>query len=161
MAKLKIGVFGAGRGMTMVHQILGNPDAEFVAVCDKHQPTLDNCRKVAEDAGMDKVAYYTDFEDFFQHDMDAVVLANYANEHAPYGIRLLDSGRHIMTECLTCATMKEAVELIEAVERSGKVYTYAENYCYTPVRWEMRERYRRGEGEHDRAFGQAVRSTGR
>ena len=45
MAKLKIGVFGAGRGMTMVHQILGNPDAEFVAVCDKHQPTLDNCKR--------------------------------------------------------------------------------------------------------------------
>ncbi len=157
MAKIKIGVFGAGRGMTMVHQILGNPDAEFVAVCDKHQPTLDNCRKVAEDAGLNKVAYYNNFEDFFQHDMDAVVLANYANEHAPYGIRLLDSGRHIMTECLTCATMKEAVELIEAVERSGKVYTYAENYCYTPVRWEMRERYRRGDiGELMYAEGEYV-----
>ena len=145
MAKIKIGVFGAHRGMTMVHQILGSPDAELVAVCDKHQPTLDSCNKVAEDAGMDKIAYYNNFEDFYNHDMDAVVLANYANEHAPYGIRLLDRGRHIMTECLTCATLKEAVELIEAVERSGKVYTYAENYCYTAVRWEMRERFRRGD----------------
>ena len=157
MAKLKIGVFGAGRGMTMVRQLLGNPDAEFVAVCDMYQPSLDRCRKEAEEAGLDKVAYYTDFEDFYNHDMDAVVLANYANEHAPFGIRLLDSGRHIMTECLTCATMKEAVELIEAVERSGKVYTYAENYCYTPVRWEMRERYRRGDiGELMYAEGEYV-----
>lgn len=32
MAKLKIGVFGAGRGIVMVRQILGNPDAELVAV---------------------------------------------------------------------------------------------------------------------------------
>jgi predicted dehydrogenase len=77
--------------------------------------------------------------------MDAVVLANYANEHVPFGIRLMESGRHIMTECLTCSTMKEAVELIEAVERTGVTYTYAENYCYTPVRWEMRQRYRRGD----------------
>ncbi len=157
MAKLKIGVFGAGRGMTMVHQILGNPDAELVAVCDKYKPLLDNCKKTADDAGLTKMEYFTDFEDFIQCDMDAVVLANYANEHAPYGIRLLESGRHIMTECLTCATMKEAVELIEAVERTGKIYTYAENYCYTPVRWEMRERYRRGDiGELMYAEGEYV-----
>ena len=157
MAKIKIGVFGAGRGMTMVDQILGNPDAELTAVCDKFVPALDACRKRAEDAGLTNVAYYTDFEDFIRHDMDAAVLANYANEHVPYGIRLLESGRHIMTECLTCATMKEAVDLIEAVERSGKVYTYAENYCYTAVRWEMRERYRRGDiGELMYAEGEYV-----
>ena len=29
MNRIKIGVFGAGRGMTMVHQILGNPDGEW------------------------------------------------------------------------------------------------------------------------------------
>ena len=145
MAKIKIGVFGAYRGMTMVNQILGNPDAELTAVCDKYQPALDNCRRTAEEAGLTRVAYYNNFEDFFNHDMDAVVLANYANEHVPFGIRLMESGRHIMTECLTCATMKEAVDLIECVERTGKIYTYAENYCYTPVRWEMRKRYRRGD----------------
>jgi predicted dehydrogenase len=53
--------------------------------------------------------------------------------------------------------MKEAVELIEAVERTGKVYAYAENYCYTPVRWEMRERYRRGDiGELMYAEGEYI-----
>lgn len=157
MAKIKIGVFGAGRGMTMVYQILGSKEAELVAVCDKYKPLLDNCRRVAEQAGLDKVAYYERFDDFFNHDMDAVVLANYANEHVPFGIRLMESGRHIMTECLTCATMKEAVELIETVERTGVIYTYAENYCYTPVRWEMRERYRRGDiGELMYAEGEYV-----
>jgi len=145
MAKLKIGVFGGGRGMVAIRQLLNNPDAELVAVCDKYLPLLDEVRKAAEDAGLYNVAYYSSFDDFIQHDMDAVIMANYAHEHATFGIRLLESGRHIMTECLTCANMKEAVELIEAVERTGKVYAYAENYCYTPVRWEMRERYRRGD----------------
>ena len=74
---------------------------------------------------MTNITYYERFDDFFNHDMDAVVLANYANEHVPFGIRLMESGRHIMTECLTCSTMKEAVELIEAVERTGVTYTYA------------------------------------
>ena len=144
MAKLKIGVFGAGRGIVMVRQILGNPDAELVAVCDKYVPLLERCKKVAEEAGLTGVEYFTDFEDFIQCDMDAVVLANYANEHVPYGIRLLESGRHIMTECLTCATMKEAVELIEAVERTGKTYTYAENYCFMAAPYETTTPYRQG-----------------
>ena len=145
MSKIKIGVFGAGRGIVMIKQIFSCPDAELVAVCDKYEPLLEKCKERAAEYGVGGIAYYTDFEKFFMHDMDAGVLANYANEHVPFAIRLLDSGRHVMTECLTCATMKEAVELIEAVERSGKIYTYAENYCYTPVRWEMRERYRRGD----------------
>ena len=144
MAKIKIGVFGAGRGMTMIRQILHSKEAELVAVCDKYKPLLDACRKEAEDCGLYNITYYERFDDFFNHDMDAVVCANYAHEHAKFGIRLLESGRHIMTECLTMANMAEAVQLIETVEKTGKIYTYAENYCYPPVRWEMRNIYRSG-----------------
>jgi len=143
--KLRIGVFGAKRGNALSKQLVNSPDAELVAVCDKYQPALDRCRLIAESAGNYSITYYQDFESFFQHEMDAVVLANYANQHAPYAIRFLDSGRHVLSEVLTCATMKEAVELIEAVERSGKVYSYAENYCYTAARWDMRRRYLNGE----------------
>jgi len=143
--------------MTAIRQLLNNPDAELVAVCDKYLPLLDNVRKAAEEAGLYNVAYYPSFDDFIQHDMDAVILANYAHEHATFGIRLLESGRHIMTECLTCANMKEAVDLIEAVERTGKIYAYAENYCYTPVRWEMKRRYQNGDiGELMYAEGEYI-----
>lgn len=146
MGKLKIGVFGACRGMTMISQLLQTGEAELVAICDKYEPHFSHSRKEAEEKyGVCNITYYTDFDEFICHDMDAVILANYANEHAPYAIRLLESGRHVMSECLACATMKEAVELIEAVERTGKVYTFAENYCYTPVRLEMRRRYRNGD----------------
>ena len=34
MAKLKIGVFGAARGRTMIDVLLEHPVAELVAVCD-------------------------------------------------------------------------------------------------------------------------------
>jgi len=159
--KLKIGVFGAGRGLSMINQLINNDItkeyAELVAVCDKYQPLLDRCKKAADDAGFDKITYYKSFDEFYNHDMDAVILANYANEHVPFGIRLLESGRHIMTEVLTCATMAEAVQLIEAVERTGKTYAYAENYCYTPVRLEMARRYKAGDiGELMYAEGEYV-----
>ena len=156
MAKIKVGVFGAGRGMTMIDQLLHNPNAELVAVCDKYVPILDECRKIADEKGI-KLALYEKFDDFFQHDMDAVVMANYAHEHAKFAIPLLLSGRNIMSEVLTCANMAEAVQLIEAVEKSGKFYAYAENYCFFNTTYEMKVRYRRGDiGELTHAEGEYI-----
>ena len=58
MGKLKIGVFGAHRGMTMIRQLLHNPDAEVTAICDKFVPALNEAGKTAEDAGL-KVGVWT------------------------------------------------------------------------------------------------------
>ncbi len=144
MAKLKIGVFGAHRGKTMMEQLYGHPDAELVAVCDKYVPALEEVRKIAEEHGV-TLALYERFEDFIRHDMDAVVLANYANEHAVFAVKCLEAGKHVMSEVLPCETMAQAVQLIETVERTGLVYTYAENYCYMTCTFEMWRRYKAGE----------------
>lgn len=130
--------------MTMINQLIGNPYAELTAVCDKFRPALESCKKAADAAGQ-KVALFENYDDFFNCDMEAVVLANYAHEHAKYAIGLLASGRHIMSEVLTCANLAEGVALAEAVEKSGKIYSYAENYCYFNTTWEMRRLYRRGD----------------
>ena len=142
--KPRIGVFGAHRGMSMIKMLLAYPEAELVAVCDKHVPSLNRVKERAEAAGME-VALYEDFESFFGHPMDAVVLANYATEHATFAVRCLDKGLHVLSECLPCETMAQAVELIEAVERSGKVYAYAENCCYMPWAFEMWKQYEKGD----------------
>ena len=65
--------------------------------------------------------YYTaeaNFDKFIEHDMDAVVLANYANEHAPYAIRCFEKNLHVYSECISNGTMAEGVELIRAFEKS-------------------------------------------
>ena len=154
--KIKVGVFGAYRGMSMIRVLAKHPDAELVAVCDKYRPALDKVSEVATENGL-QVALYESFEEFFNHEMDAVVLANYANEHAPYAVRLLKSGRHVMSEVLPCETMAQAVELIEAVESSGKVYAYAENYCYMNSTFEMWRRYQNNDiGEAQYAEGEYI-----
>lgn len=154
--KIKVGVFGAYRGMTMIDVLLGHPDAELVAICDKYAPLLDQCKKRLEQSEV-KATLYSSFDDFFNHDMDAVVLANYANEHAPFAIRLLNSGRHVCSEVMPVETLAQAVQLTEAVESSGKVYAYAENYCYFPATQEMRRRYRAGDlGEFTHGEGEYV-----
>ncbi len=154
--KIKVGVFGARRGMSMINIMARHPDAQLVAICDKYEPYRLQCNKLADELGQ-KIEYYTDFEEFFNHDMDAVVLANYANEHAPYAIRLLNSGRHVISEVLPTETMGQAVELVEAVEANNLVYAYAENYCYFPATTEMKRLYQRGDiGEFTHGEGEYV-----
>jgi len=156
MPKIKVGVFGAARGMTMVHVLAKHPDAQLVAVCDKYKPLLDKVDQKAQEHGL-QVSLYEDFEDFINHGMDAVVLANYANEHAPYAARLLQSGRHVLSEVLPCETMAQAVRLVEAAEASGRVYAYAENYCYMRGPFEMWRRYASGDiGEVQYAEGEYI-----
>ncbi len=155
-SKLKIGVFGAYRGKIMIDALLSHPDAELVAVCDKFEPALDIIRREAEEKKV-KVALYRTFDEFIKHDMDAVVLANYANEHAVYAIRCLNAGKHVMSEVLPAESMSQYVELIETVERTGLVYTYAENYCYMQHTFEMWKRYQRGDiGEITYAEGEYI-----
>lgn len=137
---VKIGVFGAGRGQSMMNYCQKTGNAKLVAVCDGYEPAL----TAAKEQYGDGIAYFSDFETFLACDMDLVVLANYANEHAPYAIRCLDAGKHVLSEVLPVQTMKEAVDLIEAVERNGKIYAYAENYCYMPAPKKIAEYIKNG-----------------
>ncbi len=141
MKKIKVGVLGGYRGTGMINYCKIASNAEVVAICDKSQEVLDIQKENLK--GLD-ITYYDNFEDFIKHDMDAVVLANYANEHAPFAIRAMKAGKHVFSEVLPCQTMKEAVELIEAVEKSGLVYAYGENYCYMKAPYEMRRLYKEG-----------------
>ena len=131
MKKVRIGVLGAYRGTSMINYCKRADHAEVVAICDKSPEALDAQREAAE--GLN-ITFYDHFDKFIEHDMDAVVLANYANEHAPFAIRCLKKGLHVFSEVLPVQNMKEAVELVEAVEESGLVYAYGENYCYMPTR---------------------------
>ena len=152
--KIKIGVLGAYRGTSMINYCEIAKSAEVVAICDKFEPALERQKELLKD---DRITYYTEFDEFLKHDMDAVVLANYANEHAPFAIRCLNAGKHVFSEVLPCQTLKEAVELIETVEKTGKVYAYGENYCYMSAPYEMRRLYKEGKlGEFEYGEGEYI-----
>ena len=154
MKKIKIGVIGVGRGKSMIRYCAAVDNAEVVAICDKWVDGLEMMKKKM--TGHD-ITYYTDYDEFLKHDMDAVVLANYATEHAPFAIKAMKAGKHVLSEVLPVQTMKEAVELVETVEETGMVYAYAENYCYMPAPREMRKLYREGKlGEFEYGEGEYI-----
>ncbi len=142
MKKVRVGVLGGYRGTSMINYCKRSNHAEVVAICDKSREILEAQKSAAE--GLN-ITFYERFEDFINHDMDAVILANYANEHAPFAITAMKKGLHVFSEVLPCQTMKEAVELIETCEETKVVYAYGENYCYMPATTEMKKLYRKGE----------------
>ena len=135
--KVKVGVVGVGRGTSMMRYCECSGNAEIVAICDNWEQGLKD--KLAE-LNDKNITGYTSYDEFLKHDMDVVVLANFATEHAPFAIKAMNAGKHVISEVLPCQTLKEAVELIETVERTGKEYLYLENYCFMPGPFEMRKR---------------------
>ena len=137
--RIRVGVVGVGRGESFAKAATPIVGMELVALCDLWEKRL---RAVGERY---QVATYTDYDEFLKHPMDAVILANYFHEHAPFAIKALESGKHVMSETSSNATLAEGVALCRAVERTGLIYMLAENYPYTAFNQEMRRIYRSGE----------------
>jgi predicted dehydrogenase len=136
--KIKVGVIGVGRGQSFM-RVAAHTGMELVAICDTWKERL---TKVGKQYG---IATYADYDKFLEHDFDAVVLANYCHDHAPFAVKALDAGKHVLSECIPARTMGQCVELVEAVERSKKIYMLAENYPYSKANMELARLYRAGE----------------
>jgi len=152
--KLRIGILGGSRGMDFAMRVL--PDYEFAeitAVCETYPVLLEKCKNFFKEQGK-SVYCCDDFEDMLRAGIDAVIIANYANEHAPYAIRALEMGVHVYSEVQPVQTLAEACSLCDAVEKSGKVYAYGENYCYFDHNFAMRQHYDAGD------IGEAVSLEG-
>ena len=141
MKKIKIGVLGGYRGNSMARYCRISDNVDLVAICDNNPFVLDAQKDLSKEFN---ITFYDNFDEFIKHDMDAVILANFANEHAPFAIKALKAGKHVFSEVLPFQTMKEAVELIETVEQTGNIYAYGENYCYMPAPYEMKKLYKEG-----------------
>ena len=157
--KIRIGVVGTrGGGQAFATAASALPGTELVAICGTSEGRL---KEVGRRYG---VATYTRFDDFLGHDMDGVVLANYFHAHAPLAIRALKAGFHVMSETAACANLAEGVALCRAVERTGKIYMFAETYPYNAANQQMRRVYQTGEvgrvlyaeGEYNQPFPQEV-----
>ncbi len=135
--KIRVGVLGVGRGQSFMHTA-AHANMELVAICDTWKERVKSVGKKY------KVATYTDFEKFLGHDMEAIILANYCHDHAPFAVKAMNAGFHVMSECISARTMGQCVELVETVEKTGRIYMLAENYPYMLSTLDMHRVYKTG-----------------
>jgi predicted dehydrogenase len=135
---VRVGVLGLRRGAAMA-RLAQQIGMELVAVCER-----DDRRREQAATALGAHAY-REVEPFLDHVMDAVILVNDFDQHAPVAIQALERGLSVLSETAACRTLAEGVALVEATERSDGVYMFAENYPNMPLIREMRRRYAAGD----------------
>ncbi|WP_280341835.1 Gfo/Idh/MocA family protein [Nocardia neocaledoniensis] len=123
---MRIGVVGLGMGLYLASwsRQLG---IDVVAGCDR-----DAQRRTDAATALPGADLYEDWTALLDLDLDAVILANDFDEHAPPAIAFLDRGIHVLSEAAACADEDQATALIEAERRSAATYSFAENYVFHP-----------------------------
>lgn len=135
--KIKLGVMGGGRGKDLIHYCMRDARIKLQAVCDFNKDVLADVEKELKENG-GTAELYENFDDFIDSGLDAVILANYANEHVPFAIRCLEKNISVLSEVVLARNLDEIVKLCDAVEKSDAIYVYGENYCYSDAAREMK-----------------------
>lgn len=130
MQKVKIGVVGCG-AIGQVHHLPNLKELwglyDVAAVCDV---SADAARHAADRFGVPQA--FTDYAAFLDSGLDAVVLCQ-TDPKTEFGVRALESGKHLFIEKPVCFSMQEIDSLIAAQEESGKVGQAGYMKVYDPA----------------------------
>lgn len=123
---MRVGVVGLRMGLHLAAwcRRLG---MEVVAACDR-----DAARRGEAAEMLPGTTFFEEWTALLDHPMDAVMLANDFDEHAPLAIAFLDRGIHVLSESAACVDERQAAELLAAERRSSATYSFAENYVFHP-----------------------------
>ena len=118
--KLKVGIIGTGWiAESHIQSYQRMPDVEIVALADL---IPGKAEAFAEEWGVKGARYYPDHLSMLEaEELDAVSVCTYNMTHAVCTIDALNRGVNVLLEKPMCVTTEEAVEIIRAEKKSGKV----------------------------------------
>lgn len=119
--KLKVGFIGTGWiAEAHVNSYKKFPDVEIVAAADL---VPGKAEAFFKKHGVEGVRCYNSDVEMLEaeKDLDAVSICTYNCQHAPCAIHALDKGINVLLEKPMCVTLDEAIEIMKAEKRSGKV----------------------------------------
>ena len=119
--KLKVGIIGTGWiAESHIESYLQMPDVEVVAAAD----WIDGkAQKFMERYGVKGVHFYHDHKELIDNepDLDAVSVCTFNTQHAAPTIYALEHGVNVLLEKPFTVTLDEAVEVMRAEKKSGKL----------------------------------------
>lgn len=131
--KVKFAVVGAGHiGKRHASMVLGNVEAELVAMCDV---------KPKEKLGLDayaEVPFFTDLDDMLENgpDFDVLCICTPNGLHAKHACKALDHHKHIVCEKPLALTKADAEKvLFKALQVSRLVFGVMQNRYSPPSVW--------------------------
>ncbi|MEE1025824.1 MAG: Gfo/Idh/MocA family oxidoreductase [Acutalibacteraceae bacterium] len=121
--KIKVGIIGTGWiAESHISCYKGMEDVEIVALADLVPGKAEAFAKKYEVEG---ARIYNSDEEMLanEKDLDGVSICTYNCQHAPCAIHALDAGVNVMLEKPFTVTLDEAIEVMKAEKRSGKILT--------------------------------------
>ncbi len=121
--KMRVGIIGTGWiAEAHIRAYMNQPDVEIVAGCDL---VPGKAKAFFEKFGVEGVK--TDYADEVEMladkslELDCVSVCTYNRTHASCTIHALEAGVNVLLEKPMCVTTEEAIEIIKAEKKSGKV----------------------------------------
>ena len=128
---VKYGVVGLGRGADVAIEGIGAEGVKLCAACDHNPEIMEKAKKRFEEKGLTDCTYYSDLDEMLKSDIDAVFVATEAIYHVPIVKKVMDAGKHVLSEIPSINTLEEAYELKEIVaSHPDLIYMAGENCCY-------------------------------
>lgn len=120
--KVKVGIIGTGWiAEAHVLEYKRMPDVEIVAAADL---VPGKAQAFCERYGVEGVRYYESGHAMLEaENLDAVSICTYNCQHAPCAIDALEHGVNVMLEKPFTVTLDEAIEVMKAEKKSGKILT--------------------------------------
>ena len=118
--KLKVGIIGTGWiAESHIESYLEMDDVEVVAMADL---IPGKAEKFAARYGVEGVRFYPSHKELIDNEqLDAVSVCTYNMTHAECTIYALEHGVNVLLEKPMCVTTEEAVEIMRAEKKSGKI----------------------------------------
>ena len=148
---IKYGVVGLGRGADVAAEGIRFENAKLCAACDHNPELLEKAKARFESLGATDCKYYLDFDEMLKSDIDAVIVATEAIKHVPIVRKVMESGKHVLSEIPSINSLEEARELKAIVTaHPDLIYMTGENCCY----WAFVETWKKMREQGD--FGEIV-----
>ena len=120
--KVKVGIIGTG-WIAEAH-VVGYKKMEDVEIVAAADLVPGKAEKFCKDNGLEGVRCYESGHAMLEaEELDAVSICTYNCQHAPCAIDALEHGVHVMLEKPFTVTTEEAVEVMRAEKKSGKILT--------------------------------------
>ena len=119
--RYRVAIIGTGWiAESHVESYLAQPDVDIVALTDL---IPGKAEKFAEHYGLKDIHFYPDHKALLENEknLDAVSICTYNRQHAVPAIDALNAGVNVLLEKPMCVTTQEAVEIIRAEKKSGKL----------------------------------------
>lgn len=157
MKKVRVGILGTGGIFRGAHLpgYLQVPNAQIVAVQDVNKDSLLNAERALKAAftskseeeekkgkveearrwkdDLNQIKLYENAEEMLaKEELDLVDICTPPSAHADLSIQALKSGVNVMCEKPMAISYLDCLEVVKAVEETGKFYQHNENWIYDP-----------------------------